>query len=188
MDFDDGAAWSDEDVCERLGIGCRPNSGAPSTVPTGLDAASTVAVGQYLDGIASRQSLPDKQQYIESGTDLPAGRRAFDRWFRKTIAPRLNRLTEDTMSQYSVHPADIIKLDRRAEWPPVSKVSKIIDAVADVIFGEACSVASGVHDDIHPFVSSIITSNWDRLRKTYNRAKKSMEANRAKAVTVVNGE
>lgn len=185
MDFNNGAAWDDAEVCHRLGFRVRPSAEGPA--PTGLTAADSAHIATFLDSLANR--APDARvKWIEHGEDCQAGRVAFNRWFRKTIAPRFNKLIEELWSEASCHPSQIIRMDVRAEWPASLKCHRALDDVAEGVFGEALLETSGLHQDAHQLLLSACNLNWERLRKQYIRAGINMAKVKAKAAGLVHGE
>lgn len=117
-----------------------------------------------------------KQRIIE-GAMHPAGYAALLKWHAAyKFNPAIYLRVQKALEEEELSPHDLIwnrkhKLD---DFPPRSDADGALDAVACAVFGENCLANARVVGEFKEAISAVIHHEWERQRKKYIRAVKTL--------------
>jgi hypothetical protein len=169
-------AWEDQDVMKRLGILSRPKKGMPmEDVPDGLTIQNVETLARFLDSVTTHPQSK-RQSFIEEGSDCHAGREVWTEWFRSHITKRLNHLVECQLLELGHHPTIILGEGLSSEWPNHKvHIQPCIAPIGFELFGPTMEDDGGyLRNEAHSYLSSLLTLNFVRLKKTWKRAEKEV--------------
>lgn len=186
--------WDSDTVITNLGIGNKPafttdepqptpppegeelTTVVSAKLPKGISAANHQAFVNFISALRNQPRDPDARIKFIDQTNGPedAGRTVWKNWFRG-ISGKVNKIVEETMTFLECHPAQLLYEfadDPTFTWPSGSNYgARCADAIGREVFGDALLSLNGhAFPTAHPFLCSIGTVNYDRLKKAYGRS------------------
>ncbi len=175
------SAWQDIDVLKRLGVSCFPTA---ESVPEGWTRDQAQHIWDLQEALRDG-GFTQNRDFMFSGQECPAGKSTWQNTvFKKRIAPRLNKIVQDLMTEFNVHPLITLELD--GALPSAVNVSMTISEPLIAIFGPNVLAPSGMMKNEYSLCPiAIITHNLDNLRKIKKRAERKMEKAKSKLEEVM---
>ncbi|KAF8431211.1 hypothetical protein L210DRAFT_934667 [Boletus edulis BED1] len=134
------------------------------------------SINALISAVQHSQGGKAKQRVIE-GEQHPAGYAALVKWhaaykFNLEIYRRVQKALEDE----ELSPHDLIwsRKNKLDDFPPRSDADGALDAIACAVFGENCLANARVVGEFKDAVSAMIHHEWERQRKKYLRAVKTL--------------
>ena len=143
--------------------------------------------------ISAVQNTPGgkaKQRVIE-GEQHPAGYAALLKWHAAyKFNPEIYRRVQKSLEDEELSPHDLIWSRKRRldDFPPRSDADGALDTIACAVFGENCLANARVVGEFKEAVVAMIHHEWERQRKKYTRAVKTLVNKKLMAQSAFAGE
>ncbi|KAH0826063.1 hypothetical protein J3R83DRAFT_5787 [Lanmaoa asiatica] len=141
-----------------------------------LSDSELESINAMISAVQNARGGRAKQHVIESGQHS-AGYAALLKWhaaykFNSSIYLRVQKALED--EELSPHALIWSRRHKLDDFPPRSDADGAIDAVACAVFGENCLASERVVGEFKEAVAALIHHEWERQRKRYVRAVKTL--------------
>ncbi|KAH0834614.1 P-loop containing nucleoside triphosphate hydrolase protein [Lanmaoa asiatica] len=141
-----------------------------------LSDSELESINAMISAVQNARGGRAKQHVIESGQHS-AGYAALLKWhaaykFNSSIYLRVQKALED--EELSPHALIWSRRHKLEDFPPRSDADGAIDAVACAVFGENCLASERVVGEFKEAVAALIHHEWERQRKRYVRAVKTL--------------
>lgn len=134
------------------------------------------SINAMISAVQNAQGGKAKQRVIE-GEQHPAGCAALLKWHAACkFNPEIYRRVQKALEDEELSPHDLIWSRKRKQddFPPKSDADGALDAIACAVFGENCLANARVVGEFKEAVSALIHHEWERQRKRYTRALKTL--------------
>lgn len=155
-----------------------------------LSDSERESINAMISAVQNTRGGKAKQRIIEGGQH-PAGYAALLKWhiayrFNPDIYRRIQKALED--EQLSPH--DLIWSHKRKldDFPPRSDADGALDTIACAVFGENCLANARVVAEFKEAVVAMIHHEWERQRKKYIRAVKTLTSKKLMAQSAFAGK
>ncbi|KAG9318996.1 P-loop containing nucleoside triphosphate hydrolase protein [Chiua virens] len=141
------------------------------------------SINSMISALQNARGGRAKQSIIEGGRH-PAGYAALLKWhgahkFNPDIYLRVQKALEN--EELSPHALIWSRKNKLDDFPSRTDADGAIDAIACAVFGENCLASARVVGEFKEAVADLIHHEWERQRKKYLRAAKTLSSRKLKA-------
>jgi hypothetical protein len=141
-----------------------------------LSDSERESINAMISALQNARGGRAKQRIIESG-QYPAGYAALLKWhaaykFNSDMYLRVQKALED--EELSPHALIWSRKNKLDDFPPRSDADAAIDTIACAVFGENCLASARVVGEFKEAVIALVHHEWERQRKRYLRAVKTL--------------
>jgi len=155
-----------------------------------LSDSERESINAMISALQNARGGRAKQRIIESGQH-PAGYAALLKWhgaykFNPDLYLRVQKALED--EELSPHALIWSRKHKLDDFPPRSDADGAIDTVACAVFGDNCLANARVVGEFKEAVIALIHHEWERQRKRYLRAVKTLAIKKLTAQSTFAGK
>lgn len=148
------------------------------------------SLNAMISAIQNARGGKAKQHVIESGKH-PAGSAALLKWhaayrFNQKLYLRVQQALED--EGLSPHALIWSRKDKLDDFPPRSDADGALDTIACTLFGENCLARARAVGEFKEAVIAMVHHEWERQRRRYKRAVKTLSSKKLAAQSAFAGE
>ena len=155
-----------------------------------LSDSERQSINSLISAVQNAHGGKAKQRVIEGGQH-PAGYAALLKWHAAyKFNPELYRRVQKALKVEELSPHDLIWSRRRKldDFPPRTDADGALDTVACAVFGDNCLANAQVVGEFKDAVTALVHHEWERQRKRYIRASKTLANKRLLAQSAFRGK
>ncbi|KAG0693517.1 hypothetical protein DFH29DRAFT_1007223 [Suillus ampliporus] len=134
------------------------------------------ALQGLIEGVKKADGIKLKYQVLEGqkGSEWDEGRDALTKWFQKQrVSPVLSERIDAVWDELEMSPMHLIQDPPIATFPEIQDADGAKEDIVLAIFGQN-ALARGLRGDFREACGTVVHHSWERHRKRYIRAKKSI--------------
>lgn len=155
-----------------------------------LSDSERESINAMISAVKNARGGKSKRHVIEGGHHV-AGHSALLKWHASYgFNPAIYRRVQKTLENEGLSPRALIwsRKDKQDDFPPRSDADGALDSIACAVFGDNCLASSRVVGEFKEAVSALIHHEWERERKRYIRASKTLTHKKLMAQATFTGK
>ncbi|KAG0693276.1 hypothetical protein DFH29DRAFT_1007449 [Suillus ampliporus] len=137
------------------------------------------ALQKVIAAVVAADNLKQRYDILEKKDDAPldAGRAALTKWFKQQkVSPAISGKIDDVWERLELSPLHLIQDAPDEQFPEIRDADGAREDIIAAIFGDN-ALSQTLRGEFRETFGTIVHHSWERHRKRYTRAKKSLRLN-----------